>query len=240
MFAGFVEKMWALCCNAGHAVMKSIVYQLFLVLCRPNELNFTQLIAVTFTTVRPQPRFRSREAKSHKGAHFLNTILNVCSNPHKKSRLRHVNFINNYLDPESYKIWTPNRPSTVICSFATWAREETRNSIFCKSLKLLSPCRLFSRFTFAPACSLMSHKLQQFPTFLWQCIPSPFRHMSRTVARRFSIGGFAVLRGGFSFVRGGLDIINLTKTPLIYSVSRFNLGGHGALFGGVKPTSMYP
>jgi len=24
---------------------------LFLVLCRPNELNFTQLIAVTFTTV---------------------------------------------------------------------------------------------------------------------------------------------------------------------------------------------
>jgi len=24
---------------------------------------------------------------------------------------------------------------------------------------------------------------------------------------------------------GGLDIIKLTKTPLIYSVSRFNLGG---------------
>jgi len=34
--------------------MEKIVYQLFLVLCRPNELNFTQLIAVTFTTVTPR------------------------------------------------------------------------------------------------------------------------------------------------------------------------------------------
>jgi len=28
----------------------------------------------------------------------------------------------------------------------------------------------------------------------------------------------------------------LTKTPLIYSASRFNLGGLRALFGGDKPT----
>ena len=35
---------------------------------------------------------------------------------------------------------------------------------------------------------------------------------------------------------GGLDIIKLTKASLIYSVSRFNLGGLGALFGGEKPT----
>ena len=35
---------------------------------------------------------------------------------------------------------------------------------------------------------------------------------------------------------GGLDIIKLTKTPLIYSVSRFSFGGLGALFGGAKPT----
>jgi len=33
-----------------------------------------------------------------------------------------------------------------------------------------------------------------------------------------------------------MDIIKLTKNPLIYSVSRFNLGGLGALFGGAKPT----
>jgi len=33
--------------------MENNVYQLFFVLCRPNELTFTQLIAVTFTTVRP-------------------------------------------------------------------------------------------------------------------------------------------------------------------------------------------
>ena len=46
--------------------------------------------------------------------------------------------------------WTPNLLSTVNWCFATWAREETRNSIFCKPLKQLSPCRLFSLFTFAP------------------------------------------------------------------------------------------
>jgi len=37
-------------------------------------------------------------------------------------------------------------------------------------------------------------------------------------------------------VRGVLDIIKLNKIPLIYSVSRFNLGGLGALFGVAKPT----
>ena len=41
---------------------------------------------------------------------------------------------------------------------------------------------------------------------------------NRTVARKFSIGGFCVCLGG-------LKIIKLTKTPLIHSVSRFNLGG---------------
>jgi len=34
---------------------------------------------------------------------------------------------------------------------------------------------------------------------------------------------------------GGLDIIKLTKTPLIYNVSRFNSGGLGALFGELSP-----
>jgi len=46
------------------------------------------------------------------------------------------------------QIWRPNRPSTVIWWFATWTREETKNGIICKSLKLLSPCTLSSRFTF--------------------------------------------------------------------------------------------
>jgi len=35
---------------------------------------------------------------------------------------------------------------------------------------------------------------------------------------------------------GGLDTIKSTKAALIYSVSRFNLGGLGVLFGGAKPT----
>jgi len=34
-----------------------------------------------------------RGAKNHKGGTFLNTILDVCSNRHEKSRLRYVNFI---------------------------------------------------------------------------------------------------------------------------------------------------
>ena len=146
--------------------MESIVYQLFLVLCRPNELNFTQLIAVTFTTVRPAARISQQGGQKSQGATFFKYNIECMQQPHEKSSLRHVNFIPIYLDPERYKIRAPNRPSTVICSFATWAREETRNNIFCKSLKLLSPSRLFSRFTFAPACSFISHKLQQFPTFL--------------------------------------------------------------------------
>jgi len=51
---------------------------------------------------------------------------------------------------------------------------------------------------------------------------------TRTVARKFSIGGLCVCAGG-------IEIIKLTKTPLIYSVSRFNLGALGALFGGLSP-----
>jgi len=105
IYAGFAEKMWTLCCNAGHPVMENIVYQLFLVLCRHNEPNFTQLIAVTFTTVRPVARISQQgDQKSQGGACFLNTMLHACSNRHEKSRLRHVNFIHIYLDPESYKV----------------------------------------------------------------------------------------------------------------------------------------
>ena len=52
----------------------------------------------------------------------------------------------------------------------------------------------------------------------------------RTVAKQVSIGG--ALR-----FCGDLDIIKLTNTPLIYSFSRFNLEGLGALFGGLsRPT----
>jgi len=49
----------------------------------------------------------------------------------------------------------------------------------------------------------------------------------RTVARKSSIEGLYVCAGG-------LTLKKLTKTPLIYSVSYFNLGGLGA-FGGASP-----
>jgi len=42
-------------------------------------------------------------------------------------------------------------------------------------------------------------------------------------------------RGVLQFC-GGLEIIRLTKTPHVDSVSRFNLGWLGTLFGGAKPT----
>ena len=41
-------------------------------------------------------------------------------------------------------------------------------------------------------------------------------------------------------MRGGLDIIKLTKTQLIYSVSRFNLGGLELCLWGAKPTKAPP
>jgi len=71
MYAGFAEKMWALYCNAGHPVMENIVYQLFFVLCRPNELNFTQLIAVTFFTVRPVDRISRQRRKKSQGGNIF-------------------------------------------------------------------------------------------------------------------------------------------------------------------------
>jgi len=40
---------------------------------------------------------------------------------------------------------------------------------------------------------------------------------------------------GLCVCLGGLEIIKLSKTPFIYSVSRLNLGGLGALFGGLSP-----
>jgi len=56
----------------------------------------------------------------------------------------------------------------------------------------------------------------------------------KTVARKFSIGGLCSSAGGLLVCVGGIDIIKLTKTPLIYSVSPFSLGGLGALFGGLS------
>jgi len=64
--------------------------------------------------------------------------------------------------------------------------------------------------------------------------------VARTVTRKFSIGGLCSSAEGLFVCAGGLDIIKLTKTPLIYSVSRFNLGEIGALFGGDKPTKAPP
>jgi len=65
---------------------------------------------------------------------------------------------------------------------------------------------------------------------------------SRTQNRRQKVFN----RGALQFCDGALrlcgilKIVKLTKTPLIYSVSRFNLGGLGALFGGLNPPKPLP
>ena len=56
---------------------------------------------VYYSQARRQ-EFAAGGQKSQGGAHLKNTILNVCSIRHEKSRSRHVNFIHIYLDPESY------------------------------------------------------------------------------------------------------------------------------------------
>jgi len=67
-------------------------------------------------------------------------------------------------------------------------------------------------------------------------VAQPCRNVSLVVRlqsiqnRRQKVFNKGVLR-----LCGGLDTIKLTKTPLIYSVSRFNLEGLGALFGGISP-----
>jgi len=58
-------------------------------------------------------------------------------------------------------------------------------------------------------------------------------HLSRTVARKSSIGGLYVCAGA-------LDILKIDKTPLIYSVSYFNLGRLGAPFGVISPPTPHP
>jgi len=51
-------------------------------------------------------------------------------------------------------------------------------------------------------------------------------HLNGLVNRRQKVFNRGALQfcGGLCVCLGGLDIIKLTKTPLIYSVSRFNLG----------------
>jgi len=52
---------------------------------------------------------------------------------------------------------------------------------------------------------------------------------TRTVARKYSVGGLYVCAGG-------LDILIFDKTSLIYSVSYFNLGGLELCLEGLSST----
>ena len=64
--------------------MENIAYQLFLVLCRPNELKFTQLIAVTFTTVRPVARISQQGGQKSQGGHICKYNIECMQQPPRK------------------------------------------------------------------------------------------------------------------------------------------------------------
>jgi len=75
---------------------------------------------------------------------------------------------------------------------------------------------------------------------------------SRSIARSTALGVAQnrrqkiLIREVLQFCRGlcvclrGLEIIKVTKTPIIYDVSRSNFGGLGALCGWAKPTKAPP
>jgi len=72
----------------------------------------------------------------------------------------------------------------------------------------------------------------QFTKFFGRCFEALTHLQCRNVARKSSIGGFYVRAGGVWHS-------NLTKNPVIYSVSYFNLVGLEALFGGVLSLLQY-
>jgi len=61
------------------------------------------------------------------------------------------------------------------------------------------------------------------------------RNIARWRGKQWCWGALHFSAGGLCVYLGGLEIIKLTKTPLIYNVSRFNLGELWALFAGGSP-----
>jgi len=74
---------------------------------------------------------------------------------------------------------------------------------------------LFHLFPRKPVNHVMNQSKQQILSFI---VFGCRRGLGRTIARNFSIGGLCVCAGW-------LDILKIDKTPLIYSVSCFNIGG---------------
>jgi len=58
---------------------------------------------------------------------------------------------------------------------------------------------------------------------------------TRTVDLNVYYWGYSAQNHRQEVFNSGLDTENLIKTPVIYSVSYFNLGGLALLFGGLSP-----
>jgi len=181
-------------------------------------------------TPRAVAKMSQQGSKITRGGHIFKYNVGCMRQPPRKSRLWHVKFIHIYLFISTQKviqIWTPNLLSTVNWCFATWTRAETRNSTFCKHLKLLSACRLSSLFTYAPrllfhvsrntAYQAVRHtaEIMQVDDTTWQ-----LKHKSRkNVILWTSPSGANFLKEWFWLI-SGISIALLSVTHKSFSIPR--------------------
>ena len=127
---------------------------------------------------------------------------------------------NNFLAVTSFlaaAVYSPIRRN-----FLFWQFWKSNKEVFCCYLHFTVLLMLFHLFPRKPVNHVMNQSKQQALSFI-VCR----RGLGRTVARKFSTGGLCVSAGW-------LDILKFDKNFHWFIVSCFNLGGLGALFGGLS------
>jgi len=99
----------------------------------------------------PLPGCRSRgRGQKSQGRHIFKYNIGCMQQPPRKKSLAICKLYSHLTRPRNlYRYERRTGCATSFDVIAAWAREETRNTIFSKLLKLLSPRRLSSLFTFA-------------------------------------------------------------------------------------------
>jgi len=105
-------------------------------------------------------------SKIKRGATQFQYSIDCLQQPPRKKSLticKHNSLCNS--TQKVIQIRTPKRPSTVICSFATLAWEETRNSLFCNRYNcyFLVGCPRVSPLPLASNLSLELQHIKRFP-----------------------------------------------------------------------------
>jgi len=102
--------------------------------------------------------FAAGGAENHKGSTFLKHNIGCMQQPLRKKSLATCKLYSHLTRPKSCTDMNAEPAERRHLLFCILGKRRDRKCIFCKSLKLLSPCRLFSRFTFAPR--LLFHVVQ--------------------------------------------------------------------------------